>query len=134
VHAWLAARAESLGLARQQIQHLRAALGFDPSLFRLRWSLAWQLATQPDPELRDSAEAVGLAEALVSESSRRDAATLDLLATALAADGRFEEAVRIAAEARDRAERDGESELATIVRERLALFRSGQAYRENPGS
>jgi tetratricopeptide (TPR) repeat protein len=130
VHAWLAAKAESMGLHRQQVHHLRAALGFDPSLSRLRHALAWLLATQEDPQLRNSAEAVQLAEALVNESSRRDAATLDLLATALASDGRFDEAVRVAAEACDRAERDGEIELAAKVRERLVLYRSGQVYRE----
>jgi tetratricopeptide (TPR) repeat protein len=134
VHAWLAAKAESLGLARQQIHHLRAALAFDPTLFRLRSSLAWLLATQDDPQLRDSAEAVPLAEALASESARRDAATLDLLATALASDGRFDEAVVVAAEARDRAERDGESELAEAIRQRLVLYRSGQAFHENPAA
>lgn len=130
VHAWIAAKAESMGLPRQQVHHLRAALGFDPSLFRLRQTLAWLLATQEDPQLRNSAEAVQLAEALVDESARRDAATLDLLATALASDGHFDEAVRVAAEARDRAERDGELELAAKIRERLALYRIGQVYRE----
>jgi tetratricopeptide (TPR) repeat protein len=134
VHAWLAAKAETMGLPRQQVRHLRAALAFDPAQFRLRQSLAWLLATQEAPELRDSAEAVRLAEALVNESARRDAATLDLLATALASDGRFDEAVRVAAEACDRAERDGEIELAASIRERLSRYRSGQVYREDAES
>ncbi len=131
VHVWLAARAEALGLAKQQIRHLRAALAFEPGLPSLRRSLAWLLATQEDLQLRDSAEAVRLAEALASETARRDASALDLLATALASDGRFDEAVLVAAEARDRASRDGESELAASIRQRLALYRSGQAYRAN---
>jgi tetratricopeptide (TPR) repeat protein len=134
VHAWLAAKAESLGLVERQIHHLRAELSFDPTLFRPRWALAWLLATQQDPRLQDSAEAVRLAEGLASESARRDAATLDLLATALASDGRFDEAVLVAVEARDRAQRDGESELAEAIRQRLVLFRSGQAYRESPAA
>jgi tetratricopeptide (TPR) repeat protein len=134
VHLWLAAKAESLGLAQRQIHHLRAALAFDPTLVRPRWSLGWLLATQQDPKLRDGAEAVRLAEGLASETARRNAATLDLLATALASDGRFDEAVRVAAEARDRAERDGDSELAASIRERLVLFRSRQAYRESPAA
>jgi tetratricopeptide (TPR) repeat protein len=128
LHVWLANKADELGLVREQIRHLRAALGFDPKLPRERWSLAWLLASQPDPELRDSAEAVRLAEALASESSRRDAYALDLLAAALASDGRFEQAVVVAAEARDRASLDGEGELAAAIQQRLALYRSGQAY------
>jgi tetratricopeptide (TPR) repeat protein len=127
-HVWLANKAEQLGLAREQIRHLRTALGFEPSLTRARWSLAWLLASQPDPELRDSAEAVRLAEALTSESGRRDPYVLDLLAAALASDGRFDEAVRVAAEARDRASLDGDGELSAAIQQRLALYRSGNAY------
>jgi tetratricopeptide (TPR) repeat protein len=128
VHIWLANKAEELGLVKQQIQHLRTALEFDPKLTRERWMLAWLLASQPDPKLRDSAEAVRLAEALVSESSRQDAYVLDLLAAALASDGRFEQAVLVAAEARDRASLEGEGDLAAAIQQRLALYRSGQAY------
>jgi tetratricopeptide (TPR) repeat protein len=128
LHVWLANKAGDLGLVKQQIHHLRAALEFDPKLTRERWSLAWLLASQRDPELRDSAEAVRLAEALASESSRRDASVLDLLAAALASNGQFEQAVVVATEARDRASLDGESVLADAIQQRLALYRSGQAY------
>jgi tetratricopeptide (TPR) repeat protein len=128
-HLWLANKAEELGLVEDQIRHLRAVLGFDPSLTRTRWQLAWLLAIQEDPGLRDSGEAVRLAEALTVESDRRDAYALDLLAAALASDGRFDQAVTIAAEARDRASRDGNGALADSIQQRLALYRSGQSYR-----
>jgi tetratricopeptide (TPR) repeat protein len=128
VHIILANKAEELGLAKLQIQHLRTAIEFDPKLTRERWMLAWLLASQPDPQLRDSAEAVRLAEALAGESSRQDAYVLDLLAAALASDGRFEQAVVVAAEARDRASANGEGDLAAAIQQRLALYRSGQAY------
>ena len=128
VHIILANKAEELGLVKQQIQHLRAALEFDPKLVRERWSLAWLLTSQRDPELRDSAEALRLAEALANESSRRDPYMLDLLAAALAADGRFDQAVVVASEARDRAALDGQSELEAAIQQRLALYRSGEAY------
>jgi tetratricopeptide (TPR) repeat protein len=128
VHIILANKAEELGLPKQQIEHLRAAIGFGPKLTRERWMLAWLLASQPDPQLRDSAEAVRLAEALANESSRQDAYVLDLLAAALASDGRFEQAVVVGAEARDRASANGEGDLAASIQQRLALYRSGQAY------
>ena len=131
-HARIAARAKDLGLAKQQLHHLRAALAFEPTRPTLRRSLAWLLATSRDPQLRNGAEAVQLAEALVSETARRDAATLDLLAAALASNGRFDAAVLVAAEARDRASRVGESELADTIGERLALYRSGHAFLETP--
>ena len=127
-HARIAAMAKDLGLAKPQLHHLRAALAFEPTQPGLRRWLAWLLATSQDPQLRDGAEAVRLAEALVIETARRDAPTLDLLAAALAADGRFDAAVLVAAEARDRASRVGENELAASIGERLALYRSGRAF------
>jgi len=130
MHVWLAARARIMGLPKQQVHHLRVALELEPKQPGLRRSLAWLLATHQDPQLRDSAEAVQLADALASETARRDAAVLDLLAAALASDGRFDTAVLVAAEARDRATRHGESELAASIRQRLALYRSGRAYLE----
>jgi hypothetical protein len=129
-HARIAAMAETMGLAKQQIHHLRAALAFEPTEPFLRLRLAWRLATCEDPQLRDGAEAVRLAEALASETERRDASVLDALGAALAADGRFDAAVSIAAEARDRAARDGESELEASIRERLVLYRSARPYLE----
>ena len=130
IHARLAAMAGIMGLPKQQIRHLRAALEFEPTRQSLRLSLAWLLATSEDPQLRSGAEAVGLAEALASETGRRDASVLDVLAAALASDGRFDAAVLVAVEAHDRASRHGESELAASIRERLALYRSGRAYLE----
>ena len=130
LHARLAAMAESLGLPGQRIRHLREALEFEPTRRSLRLSLAWLLATCEDPQLRNGAEAVRLAEALASETGRRDALVLDVLAAALATEGRFDAAVLVAVEARDRASQQGESELAASIQERLALYRSGRAFLE----
>jgi len=132
MHARLAAMAASMGLPRQRIRHLRAALELEPTQQGLRLLLAWLLATNEDPQLRGSADAVRLAEALASETGRRDALVLDVLAAALASDGRFDAAVLVAVEARDRASRHGDSELAASIRQRLALYRSGRAYFETP--
>ncbi|HEY8156963.1 MAG TPA: tetratricopeptide repeat protein [Myxococcota bacterium] len=129
-HVWLAARAESMGLPKQQIHHLRTALGFEPGQPGLRRALAWLLATSQDPQLRDGPEAVRLAEQLASETGRRDAAVLDVLAAALACEGRFDAAVLVAAEARDRASRLGQSALVDAIGARLALYRTGRPYLE----
>jgi len=129
---WLAAQAKDWGLPKHQIVHLRAALAFDPAQRGLRGELAWVLATSSDPQLRNGPEAVRLAEAIATETGRRDALVLDLLAAALACDGRFDQAVLVAAEARDLASRLGKSELATTIGERLVLYRSGRAYFEAP--
>ena len=128
IHARIANMARVMGLPKHQIRHLRAAIDFEPTRASLRMQLAWVLATSPDPESRNSEEAVRLAEALVIETGRRDPNALDILAAALAAGDRFDSAVLAAAEAEDLASRQDENELAASIHERLALYRSGRAY------
>jgi spermidine synthase len=127
-HVWMADGARRMGLPVHQIRHLRAAVGFDPDRVSLRLQLAWVLATCEDPALREPAEAVHLAEALAVSTHRSDASVLDTLAAALAADGRFDDAVLVATEARDLAHRTGDAPLADTLRSRLALYREGRAY------
>jgi tetratricopeptide (TPR) repeat protein len=122
--------ARLMGLPEHQIRHLRAAIEFEPARPSFREQLAWLLATCDDPRLRNSGEAVRLAEALAVETGRRDASVLDVLAAALASGDRFDAAVLVAAEADDLASRHGENALAAAIRERLALYRSGHAYVE----
>jgi len=87
--------------------------------------LAWILATDRDPSVRNGTEAVRLAEAAAS-ASPGDAATLDVLAAAYAEDGRFDAAI----EAAERAlAANDDREWAAGVRERLAGYRRGRAYR-----
>jgi spermidine synthase len=120
--------ARIMRLPAQRIRHLRAAVGFEPERASLRLQLAWVLATCEDASLRDGAEAVRLASDLARETGRRDPGVLDTLAAALAADGRYDEAVVAAAEARDLALRRGDEPLARALEERLALYRSHRGY------
>ena len=128
IHARIANMAHLMGLPKEQIRHLRAAIDFEPTRQSLRLQLAWALATCEDPKSRNSEEAVRLAEALVIETGRRDVGVLDTLAASLAAGDRFDAAVLVAAEAADMASRNDENELAESIRERLALYRDGRAY------
>ncbi len=57
---------------------------------------AWELSTNPKPELRDPPEAVRLAEIAARATGERQVDPLDALAAALAADGQFEAAVAVA--------------------------------------
>jgi tetratricopeptide (TPR) repeat protein len=124
----IANMARLMGLPEQQILHLRAAIELEPMRQSLRMQLAWLLATCDDPRQRNPVDAVGLAEALVVETARRDANALDVLAAALASAGRFADAVRVGAEADDLASRENDTQLAAAIRERLVLYRSGRPY------
>ena len=92
-------------------------------------SAAWDLATSPEPEMRDGSNAVVFAEKAVALTSRTNANILDTLAAAYAGLGQFDKAVAAQQEAigllkGERAKADG-------YLERLSLYESSKPYREN---
>jgi len=113
----------------EAVSRLRAAVGRAPNSSRLLSLLAWELATAPDPALRDGAEAERIARR-IRAAYPRDPATADLLAAALAERGRFAEAVPLARQALTGAGAAPErrAELAA----RLDLYVRGLPYRQ-PG-
>ena len=94
-------------------------------------NLAWVLATHENPQARNPAEAVELAERACKITHYERPETLDTLAAAYAAAGRFDEAVKIAEKA---------VELAVLsedtitrpddIRRRLRLYRERKPYHE----
>jgi hypothetical protein len=92
-------------------------------------SYAWNLATSPDPQFRDGkgAEEV-IHEAIQSRGPR--AAYLDVLAAAYAEQGRFQDAIRTAAEAIQSATDRGQAGLARRIQRRLKTYQANRPYRE----
>jgi tetratricopeptide (TPR) repeat protein len=117
------------GRAREAALAYREALRRAPRLAEAANNLAWLLATEPDPALRNPAEAVRLAEGALEASPRPDPALLDTLAAAYAAAGRFEEALARAEEASMLAARDA-PELARAIAQRVEGYRAGRAWVE----
>ena len=115
-------------------RRLRDALRLAPAAPGLRNQLAWMLATSGDPRIRQPEEAIGLAESLVRDGQKSDANSLDTLAAAYAAAGRFDEAIRVATQAEALAQKQGESEVGDQIRSRLALYREHQPYLEPASS
>jgi Flp pilus assembly protein TadD len=93
---------------------------------------AWALATNPNPALRNGAQALGLARQAcqATENGRPD--FLDTLAAAYAETGRWDEAATTARRALTLAERQ-DRERARAIRERLRLYETGRPFREGPG-
>lgn len=90
---------------------------------------AWMFATCPEKGLRNGVEAVRLARKASELQSHSDAYTLDTLAAGMAEVGDFQGAIEQARRAIQVAETNGQSSLIPEIRERLALYASGQAYR-----
>jgi len=121
------------GKPGEAVEELRTALQLAPDRAQALAGLAWIRATAGDASLRNSDEAVALAERAASLTGRRDIGTLDVLAAAYAAAGRFDEAVATATAGIEAAVAAGASDVAARFRERLDLYRRRQAYRM-PGS
>jgi Flp pilus assembly protein TadD len=117
----------SRGEHAEAVARLRAAVRRAPNSSRLLSLLAWELATAPDPGLRDGAEAEAIARR-IHAAYPQDPATADLLAAALAERGRFAEAIPLVRQAIAGAGADPErrAELAA----RLELYRRGLPYRQ----
>ena len=109
----------------QAVALLRRALRIDPDA-PVTGLLAWVLATSADPNVRNGAEAVRLAEIAVAKSGARPSAML-VLAAAYAAEGQFPKADAAAEQALAKARRLGETALAERLVAHRVSYAEGQA-------
>ena len=86
-------------------------------------------ATASDPRARDGRKAMIYAERAVEISGGRDWRTLDTLAAAYAEAGRFPEAIAVVHRAIEAAKMQ-EPQAASLLSQRLSLYRAGQPLRE----
>ena len=84
-----------------------------------------------DPELRNGAEAVELAEYANAQRGGESCNELDTLAAAYAEVSRFDDAVATARRALDVALQTGQKDFAASIATRLELFEQGRPYRAN---
>lgn len=134
LHLRLASVAKRLGDEKTAIRHKREAVRLGSDENALRNDVAWTLATSRDEQIRDPAEAIRLAEAVVDEAQTRDPNEIDTLAAAYAAAGRFDDAVRTALQAASLAAERGQTELAETIRSRVEIYRSQRPYVESEAS
>jgi tetratricopeptide (TPR) repeat protein len=114
--------------AADAVALLRGRLSRAPSDLETMSYLAELLATYPDGELRNGAEAARWAGLVSDAYGGTDGPALLTYATALAEAGRFDESVSVAERALRFADGAGNERLADELRRRLTLFRSHQAY------
>ena len=115
-------------------QHGRAigdytqAVRLDTNDARDHNSLAWLLATAPDPSIRNGADAVRYAERAVALDD--SAYNRDTLAAAYAEAGRFADAVAQQQQAISLLQKYGGGDALAGFYERLDLYRKNQPYRD----
>jgi len=122
------------GKTSDAVRHYRHALRLDGDRLAALNNLAWILATNENPELRDGPEAVRLAERACELTDYKDPGTLDTLGVAYAEAGRFAEAVTTAEEAVRLAASAGEAQLAREIQSRLELYKLKRPYRHRSRS
>jgi len=114
----------------EAIGHLRQSLKANPNSPPALNDLAWILATCPEKELRNPAEAMLLAEKACQLTGMTNYQCLDTLAAAYAAAGRFDKARDAASQAVELAAFQGEIASLGEMKERLELYRQGRDYTE----
>ncbi len=123
----------SRGQYAEAIHLLRASYRIIPESRDLRYRLAAQLATAPDPADRNAPEALNLARSLFEEAPSQPRYT-DLAAIAFAAIGDFDQAARLEHRAVQQAERAADETLVRELRYREQMFRAGKQYVQSDAS
>jgi tetratricopeptide (TPR) repeat protein len=116
------------------LAHYRKALTLQPDWPPVLTELGWLLAVHPDTTVRDPVQAVSLAARAVVLTNRQDPRSLDVLAAAYAAAGRFDQAVTTAQTAVDLLRASSSPSAAGAVSERIGLYRRHQAFVDTQGS
>jgi tetratricopeptide (TPR) repeat protein len=94
--------------------------------------LAWIFATDPNPSLRNGAEAIRLSERACALTKRGQATFVLTLAAAYAEAGRFSDAAKTGEEALALARSADETSTSALAEKLLSSVKSQQPYREAP--
>jgi tetratricopeptide (TPR) repeat protein len=117
---------------KEAVRHYREALKTLPDFPEALNNLAWILAANPDPKVRNGREAIELAERACQLTENKQPIMVGTLAAAYAEAGRFAAAVTTAEKAKMLAEQANQMKLAAKNRTLLELYRSGQPGRDTP--
>jgi tetratricopeptide (TPR) repeat protein len=117
------------GQAQQALTLYRKALKINPNYVDVQNNLAWLLATHPSAQIRNGAEALRLAEAVVKRQGQIPSC-LDTLAAAYAEVGRYPEALATAKKAVEIATSQGDTQLAQSIQSRINKYASAKPWRE----
>lgn len=122
------------GRAGEAVEHYRSALSLRPSLPAALNNLAWIRAANAQPDLRNGAEAVSLAERACELTHHGEPLFLGTLAAAYAEAGNFSQAVATAEKAAVLAMEAGQMAIAERNRDLSQIYRSGRAFHEGGGA
>jgi tetratricopeptide (TPR) repeat protein len=130
LRVFLAIACNAQGQTRKAIECYRQALQIDSHNVIALNNLAWVLATDPDAENRNGAEAIPLAELACATTGYQQPKIISTLAAAYAEAGRFEEAVAAAEKAGQLWEAQGNQSMASVNKFVVQLYKDHKPARE----
>lgn len=119
------------GHPKETVQHWRRVLVSRPDSLSVLIDLAWLLAVNPD--VQNAGEAVKLAERANGLTGNSNAAALDVLSVAYAAEGQFDLAARTGQRAFQRALAASDERRAAEIRQRLQAWDQAKGDATSPG-
>jgi tetratricopeptide (TPR) repeat protein len=129
-HANLGFELSKRGQLDEAVYHYQQAIRVRPRDSAALNNLAWILAT--NPQLRDSAEAVRLAEKACALTSHKNTKFLNTLAVAYFYANRFDEAISTAEKALELAQASGDEGLTQKLKNRIMLFQEAKSFENAP--
>ena len=129
-HCKLGDACRQAGRAAEAISQYEKALQILPRHVKAASSLAWMLASNPDPSLRNGARAVQLALLADQLSGGQDPGLIGVLAAAYAETGDFAKAAAAARRALQLAGAESDAALAGVLRAQLASYSAGLPIRD----
>jgi tetratricopeptide (TPR) repeat protein len=127
-HYFLASALARVGRIPEAAVHFQAALRLQPNHAAALNDLAWILATERDPAIRNVLEAIRLGMLACQFSAYTNAAYLDTLGTALSEANRWAEAIGPTEKAVALAAASGQEKLASQIQNHLQLYRAELAH------
>jgi tetratricopeptide (TPR) repeat protein len=116
-------------MAAEAMAYYQKAIELQPQFIPAQISLAWMLATWPEPSVRNGGRAVALAEQADRFSRDKDPLILRTLAAAYAEAGRFPEAVLTAKQALALAVTQSNTGLANELQTEIGLYQTNSPCR-----
>jgi hypothetical protein len=116
------------------IERYRKCIELSPDLTEALNNLAWLLATSPEANYRNGADAIKFATRACELTLNEWPMFLGTLAAAYAEAGRFEEAIKAGEKAEQQARKRGFTDLADQNLKLLETYRAGKPHRERGGA
>lgn len=119
-----------LGRAREAVAQYSRALEINRDDIEAQNNMAWVLATCPDASVRNSIQAVAIAERADLLTMRKSPVISATLAAAYAEAGRSADAIKTAERAFQLAINEGNQSRANSIRAQIDLYKTGAAFRD----